>query len=157
MVEMLVLFVTGFAAGILNAIAGGGTFFDLSCVGMVRYSAGNGQHHINFCRHARLRRRRVGLSFRPQSRRHLNPARHYRLSTIGAIIGSLLLIVTPSDVFVGVVLGCCCWQLRCLVPAPRSCALPKTGGLGRPGSLFQGRLLSQWRSMAAISMAAWGS
>lgn len=94
----LLLFVSGFAAGAINAVAGGGTFITfaaLSLAGVPPVSANATSSITQFPGYVTST-----LAYRADFARHLGPAlRLALLSVVGALAGALLLLALDDDGF----------------------------------------------------------
>lgn len=101
--ELLLLGVAGFAAGLLNAVAGGGTFLSLPALIYV------GVPPVSANATATLTALPGYLSSAWGFRHNMQPEGALSLRTIGvvgivgSVLGALLLVVTPGDTFLWVV------------------------------------------------------
>lgn len=107
LLEMLFLSIAGFAAGLLNAVAGGGTFLSLPAL---LYA---GLPPVSANATATLTALPGYLSsawgFREDMRAEgvLGPKAIIGIAALGSILGAILLIITPGDTFMGVVPWLC--------------------------------------------------
>ncbi|MGH1415672.1 MAG: sulfite exporter TauE/SafE family protein [Pelagimonas sp.] len=103
MLELSILFISGFAAGILNAVAGGGTF--LTFPALVWFGLPPVLANATSTFAAMPGYASAAWAFRHDVKAEGTlPLRAIIITaTLGAILGALLLIVTPSDVFTGAV------------------------------------------------------
>lgn len=103
MADLLLLLIAGFAAGLLNAVAGGGTFLTLPALIAAGLPPVSANATATFAalpgylgsawafRHDMRAEGRLGL------------AAQVGLAALGSVIGALLLIVTPGAAFLGLV------------------------------------------------------
>lgn len=138
MLEMLVLFTAGFAAGILNAIAGGGTF--LTFPALVWFGVPPIAANATSTLAALPGYLSAAWAFRDDLKAEgsLTLRAIFAVSTLGAVIGAVLLIVTPSDVFVGVVPWLLLLATVLFGTGPMILKLAKSRGLGQAGVVASG-------------------
>ncbi|WP_136443936.1 sulfite exporter TauE/SafE family protein [Pacificoceanicola onchidii] len=132
--DILLLVVAGFAAGLLNAVAGGGTFLSLPAliyVGIPPVSANATATltalpgYVSSAWGFRKDMRREGaLSLRAIA----------AVGTLGAGLGAVLLIVTPGDIFLGVVPWLLLLATGMFAFGPKLLAALRKGGAGGIGA-----------------------
>ncbi len=143
-----VLAVAAFGAGVLNAIAGGGTFLTFPALVWtgVPPIAANATSALAVCPGY------LGsaLGFRPELAalpRALR-LREVILSAIGGVAGALLLLVTPAKVFAGVVPWLLLFATLLFALGPRLA--------GWVGGSAGGGALARWRSTGLLAVAVYG-
>ncbi|WP_323764114.1 sulfite exporter TauE/SafE family protein [Marinovum sp.] len=135
MLDIIVLAVAGLAAGLLNAVAGGGTFLSLPALIWV------GVPPVSANATATLTALPGYLSsawaFRDDMRAQGSVGlRGITLAGMaGSLIGALLLIVTPAEVFMGVVPWLLLAATVLFAGAPRILRAARVAGLGDAGPL----------------------
>lgn len=135
MFDMVVLAVAGFVAGILNAVAGGGTFLTfpaLVWVGLPPVAANATSTLAAMPGYAS-----AAWAFRHDLRSE-GPLRLPGIiatATLGGVAGAILLIVTPSDVFTGVVPWLLLLATVLFGGGPLLLKLAQSRGLGQAGLL----------------------
>jgi uncharacterized membrane protein YfcA len=109
-----------FVAGVLNPIAGGGSFltFPALVFAGVPPLAANATSAMAVS--PGYLGRVLGFRSELQTLPRALLQREVAIAATGGLIGAGLLLVTPARVFSGLGPGCCCWPRRCLRPAPGS-------------------------------------
>ncbi|WP_299927652.1 sulfite exporter TauE/SafE family protein [uncultured Pelagimonas sp.] len=135
MLEMTVLFVAGFVAGILNAVAGGGTF--LTFPALVWFGLPPVLANATSTLAAMPGYASAAWAFRHDvgAEGPLKLPAIIALATLGAVIGALLLIVTPSEVFTGVVPWLLLLATVLFGAGPAILRFAKSRGIGQAGLL----------------------
>lgn len=148
MTEWLLLVLAAFGAGVLNAIAGGGTFLTFPALvwAGVPPIAANATSALAVCPGY------LGsaLGFR-QELAALPRAllgREMALCAVGGVAGALLLLVTPAKVFAGVVPWLLLFATVLFALGPR---LARWAGGGEHGGG-----LARWRSLGLLAVAVYG-
>jgi uncharacterized membrane protein YfcA len=103
MLELIVLCTAGFAAGLLNAVAGGGTFLTLPALVWAGLPVVSANATATLVALPGYISSAWGFRKDMQTEGSLSLRAIYIIASIGALVGALLLIVTPNEVFSGVV------------------------------------------------------
>ncbi|MSU91234.1 TSUP family transporter [Rhodobacteraceae bacterium 2CG4] len=133
MFEILLLLVTGLVAGLLNAVAGGGTFLTFPALVWV------GVPPVSANATATLAALPGYLSsawaFRGDMRAEgsLGLRAIVVVSALGSVLGALLLIVTPGETFTGIVPWLLLVATILFAAGPRLLRLARGAGLGQAG------------------------
>lgn len=133
MFEYALMIAAGFAAGMLNAVAGGGTFLTFPALVYL------GLPVVSANATATLTALPGYISSAWAFRRDLRPEGSLGLRAIiavaalGAVVGAMLLLVTPSKVFSGVVPWLLLVATLLFALGPRVLALARARGMGMAG------------------------
>jgi uncharacterized membrane protein YfcA len=146
---LLLLFCAAFAAGVLNAIAGGGSFLTLPAL----VFAGVPPIMANATSALAVSPGYLGstLGFRPELRALplLRLKREMTISAGGGLVGALLLLVTPAKVFSGVVP----WLL---LFATALFALGPVIAKRSAGATHEGARTTKWREPGLLAASIYG-
>jgi len=93
------LAVAAFAAGVLNAIAGGGSFFDVTRARLHGHSAHRRQRHERSRGQPGLSGQHAGVSARAGGAARRRLLVEAGIAAIGGVLGAALLLVTPASAF----------------------------------------------------------
>ncbi|MBG6159379.1 MAG: sulfite exporter TauE/SafE family protein [Roseibium album] len=136
MFEIAFLFTAGFAAGLLNAVAGGGTFLSLPAL---LYA---GIPPISANATATLSALPGYLGSAWAFRRDMHPEGSLKLTVIigvasvGSVLGALLLVVTPGEAFLWIVPWFLMIATVLFAVGPALLRWMRIRGMGNPGTFF---------------------
>jgi uncharacterized membrane protein YfcA len=103
MLELIILCTAGFAAGLLNAVAGGGTFLTFPALVWAGLPVVSANATATLVALPGYISSAWGFRDDMQAEGSLGLKSIYAIACLGAVIGALLLIVTPNEIFSGVV------------------------------------------------------
>ncbi|OJY31707.1 MAG: hypothetical protein BGP11_08940 [Rhodobacterales bacterium 65-51] len=133
MVEILVLAVTGFVAGVLNSVAGGGTFLTFPALVWAGLPPVAANATATFAALPGYLGGAWGFRHDIRSEGALKLWQIIALSLVGSVTGALLLLVTPSDVFDGLVPVLLLVATGLFAFGPRLLATLRARGMGATG------------------------